>query len=198
MIKIANNLTNLVVKQAEDAAPGFIERILQGFAGRVTPKALKIPTKNRGMEMLPFPQHPTGIRDMQNLTSAPRETDVKQAARPERVLPEVTRQPERPTAPITAYKASALQAGIKSKPYINPNSAEGRLAAQTNGPGRPLADQRDQFGAMNMETAMADARNNRAKLEAEMRAADTLTNPQTPDYRYDAVESMRARRPGRL
>lgn len=81
MIKIADNLTNLVIKQADAAAPGFIEKILQAFAGKITPKSLKTPKGIQGMEMIPSPQYPGGIRDMKSITSYPQETDVKQAAK---------------------------------------------------------------------------------------------------------------------
>ena len=82
----------------------------------------------------------------------------------------------------TQARWQAETGGMGDRPYVNPLSPEGRIAAQdaASGPNRPMDDQRDQFGPKNMETATADAKKDtarvKAELEAEMRAEDAKKN----------------------
>ena len=80
----------------------------------------------------------------------------------------------------TAARWDADHAGREDKPYVNPNSPEGRIAAQNaaeyasgSGPGRAVDDQRDQFGPKNIETARADAKKDTARVKAELEAERT-------------------------
>lgn len=75
----------------------------------------------------------------------------------------------------TQARWDADHAGREDKPYVNPNSPEGRIAAQNaaeyasgSGPGRAVDDQRDQFGPKNIETVRADAKKDTARVKAEL------------------------------
>ena len=82
----------------------------------------------------------------------------------------------------TAARWQAETGGMGDRPYVNPLSPEGRIAAQdaASGANRPMDDQRDQFGPKNMETARADSQKSTAKIDSEMRAADTKKNGPMP------------------